>query len=213
VDRTFKAVMSALLVVIVALAAFVGGAAFGRLSTGAPAVPEISASANLTSTVDKVDSIIRTSALAPSSEESITANAIRGMLESLGDPYATYYDAKAYAQMQEDSTGQFGGIGVTFGLKNGKPTIARILPGTPAEKAGVKVDDVIAQVDGSTTASLTVDQISEKIRGPQGTTVAVGLERAGSKSLITVKLVRALINVPNVDSKMIGTDVGYIRLW
>src|SRR5450759_2818513 len=205
--------MSALLVVIVGLAAFVGGAAFGRLSTGAPAVPEISASANLTSTVDKVDSIIRTSALAPSSEESITANSIRGMLESLGDPYATYYDAKAYAQMQEDSTGQFGGIGVTFGLKNGKPTIARILPGTPAEKAGVKVDDVIAQVDGSTTASLTVDQISEKIRGPQGTTVAVGLERAGSKSLITVKLVRALINVPNVDSKMIGTDVGYIRLW
>jgi carboxyl-terminal processing protease len=213
VDRTFKAVMSALLVVIVALAAFVGGAAFGRLSTGAPAVPEISASTNLTTTVEKVDSIIRTSALAPSSEESITANAIRGMLESLGDPYATYYDAKAYAQLQEDTTGQFGGIGVTFGLKNGKPTIARILPGTPAEKAGVKVDDVIAQVDGSTTTSLTVDQISEKIRGPQGTTVAIGLERAGSKSLITVKLVRALISVPNVDSKMIGADVGYIRLW
>jgi carboxyl-terminal processing protease len=213
VDRTFKAVMSAMLVVIVALAAFVGGAAFGRLSTGAPAVPAASASSNLTATVEKVDSIIRSSALAPSSEESITANAIRGMLESLGDPYATYYDTKAYAQLQEDTTGQFGGIGVTFGLTNGKPTIARILPGTPAEKAGVKVDDVIAQVDGSTTASLTVDQISEKIRGPQGTTVAIGLERAGAKSLITVKLVRALISVPNVDSKMIGTDVGYIRLW
>ncbi len=212
-DRTFKAVMSALLVVIVALAAFVGGAAFGRLSTGAPAVPEISASTNLTTSVEKVDSIIGNSALEPSSEQSITANAIRGMLESLGDPYAHYYDAKAYALLQEESTGQFGGIGVTFGLKNGKPTIARILPGTPAEKAGVKVDDVIAQVDGSTTTSLTVDQISEKIRGPQGTTVAIGLERAGSKSLITVKLVRALISVPNVDSKMIGADVGYIRLW
>jgi carboxyl-terminal processing protease len=213
VNRTFKAVMAAMLVVIVASAAFIGGAAFGRLSVGAPAVPDATVSTSLSGTVDKVDAIIRDSALEPSSEESITANAVRGMLESLGDPYAHYYDKKAYAQLQEESTGQFGGIGVTFGLKNDKPTIARVLPGTPAEKAGVKADDVIAEVDGKTTAKLTVDQISESIRGLKGTTVTIGLERAGAKSLITVKIVRALISVPNVDSKMIGADVGYIRLW
>jgi carboxyl-terminal processing protease len=213
VDRTFKAAMSAMLVVIVALAAFVGGAAFGRLSAGTAGVPSATASSGLTSTVEKVDTIIRESALQPSSEESITANAVRGMLESLGDPYAHFYDIKSYAQLQEDSTGQFGGIGVTFGMQNDKPTIARILPGTPAEKAGVKVDDVIAEVDGKTTAKLTVDQISEKIRGLKGTTVTLGLQRAGAKALITVKIVRDTISVPNVDSKMIGADVGYIRLW
>jgi carboxyl-terminal processing protease len=213
VDRTFKAVMSAMLVVIVASAAFVGGTLFGRLSTGAAAVPGASTSSTLAATVQKVDGIIRSQALAPSSEDSITSNAVRGMLESLGDPYAAYYDKTAYAQLQEDSSGQFGGIGVTFGLKNNKPTIARVLPGTPAEKVGVKADDVIAAVDGASTAKLTVDQISEKIRGPKGTTVSIGLERAGTKGLITVKIVRDLISVPNVESRMIGTDVGYIRMW
>jgi carboxyl-terminal processing protease len=213
VDRTFKAVMSAMLVVIVASAAFVGGTLFGRLSTGAPAVPGASTSSTLAATVQKVDGIIRSQALAPSSEDSITSNAVSGMLLSLGDPYAHYYDKTAYAQLQEDSSGQFGGIGVTFGLKNNKPTIARVLPGTPAEKAGVKADDVIAAVDGASTAKLTVDQISEKIRGPKGTTVSIGLERASTKGLITVKIVRDLISVPNVESRLIGTDVGYIRMW
>lgn len=212
-DRTFKAVMSAMLVIIVASASFIGGAAFGRLSAGAPAVPAPTTSSTLVGTVEKVDAIIQSSALEPSSEQSITANAIRGMLESLGDPYAHYYDAKAYTQLQEETTGQFGGIGVTFGLKNNRPTIARVLPGTPAEKAGVKADDIIAQVDGKTTDKLTTDQISEAIRGPKGSTVTISLERAGTKGFITVKLVRDTITVPNVDSKMIGSDVGYIRLW
>lgn len=212
-DRTFKAIIATMLAIIVVSATFVGGAMFGRLSAGAAVVPSASASSTLSSTVGKVDGIIRASALEPSSEDSITANAVRGMLESLGDPYAHYYDKKAYAQMMEETTGQFGGIGVTFGMKNDKATIARILPGTPAERAGVKADDVIAEVDGKPTAKQTTDQISERIRGPKGTTVTIGLERAGTQGLITVKIVRDVIVVPNVDSKMMGKDVGYIRMW
>ncbi len=212
-DRTFKAVIATMLAIIVVSATFIGGTLFGRLSAGAAVVPTSSGSNTLTSTVSKVDGIIRAGALEPSSEESITANAVRGMLESLGDPYAHYYDKKAYSQMLEETTGQFGGIGVTFGLKNEKATIARVLPGTPAEKAGVKADDVIAEVDGKPTAKQTTDQISERIRGPKGTTVTIGLERAGTAGLISVKIVRDIIVMPNVEPKMIGRDVGYIRMW
>ena len=212
-DRTFKAIIATMLAIILASAMFIGGAMFGRLSTGAAVVPSSSGSSTLSSTVSKVDGIIRASALDPSSEESITANAVRGMLESLGDPYAHYYDKKAYSQMLEETTGQFGGIGVTFGMKDDKATIARVLPGTPAERAGVRADDVIAEVDGKPTAKQSTDQISERIRGPKGTSVTIGLERTGTKGLITVKIVRDIIVMPNVDSKMMGKDVGYIRMW
>lgn len=211
--KVLKGVVIAVLAACLLGLAFAGGVAAGRGSqtikvpgvSSAPATPERAAS--------EVQSIIEREALVPSDEESMTAGVVKGMLDSLGDPYAFYFDPEHYRYFNEQNEGRFYGIGITISDRDGKPYVVSVIPGTPAEKAGLKPDDVIVSIDGVTRDKWDLDDVVRRIRGEEGTTVKVGVLRNGSKKPLQFTIVRAKIDVPNIETELVDGDVGYIRLY
>lgn len=212
-NRGIRALVASLVIILVALGAFIGGVVFsGRLGQ-VPYAGSLTSTATLGpgTIVDKVGRIIKDSALEPSSDESITTNAIRGALESLGDPYATYFDAEEYADLRDDQKGEFFGIGVTLGLNSdGQPTAATVFDDTPASRGGIKTGDVITAVDGQRRAKWDLDQFVDLVRGALGTTVTLEITRDKTKPFV-VTLTRDRIAIPNTMTKMYG-DVGWVML-
>jgi carboxyl-terminal processing protease len=160
-----------------------------------------------------VRGIIRSAALKPSSDDSITANGVSGMLKSLDDPYAMYFDPKAYGFFKDDTAGQFFGIGVTISVDaTGHAMVGAVLKGTPAQRAKLKTGDEILKIDGFHKAGWTSEDVVSRVRGPEGTKVVLLIHRKGIADL-SVTLTRAKIETPNDMAEMIGGDVGYIRLF
>lgn len=162
---------------------------------------------------NEVHDILLRSALKPSSETSMGAGGVQGLLKSLDDPYAAYFDPAAYKAFQEETNGQFFGIGITISIKDGKPIVVEPLKGTPADKAGLKPGDAIVSVNGVTKAKWTSDEIVGKIRGPEGTKVTLGILHKGQKNSVIVTITRAKIQTPNVTSELVGSNIGYVRLF
>ena len=138
--------------------------------------------------------------------------AMKGMLDSLGDPYSTYLTAEDMRYWDETTTGQFGGIGLTFTKldKVGGEVISSI-EGTPAYRAGITAGDLILSVDGQSCADLSSDEIARRIRGEPKTEVTLTIRR-GESVVFDVKLERDIIEVPNVRRAMIPEGIGYLRI-
>ena len=138
--------------------------------------------------------------------------AMKGMLEALGDPYSAYLTAEDMRYWDETTTGQFGGIGLTFTKldKVGGEVISSI-EGTPAYRSGITAGDIILSVDGQSCADLSSDEIARRIRGEPKTEVTLTIRR-GENILFDVKLVRDVIEVPNVRRAMIPGGIGYLRI-
>jgi carboxyl-terminal processing protease len=212
-NRGIRALVASLVIVLVACGFFIGGVLFSGSVGVVPYVGSLVSSSTTDAGVliDRVERIIEQDALVPSSEESITSNAIRGALGSLSDPYAAYYDAKQYAELRQDQTGEFFGIGVTLGLnKDGQPAAVTVYDNTPAKRAGLKTGDVFTAVDGVRRAKWDLDEFVALVRGPLGTKVTLEITRSGAKPF-TVTLTRDRIAVPNTMTKTYG-DVGYVVL-
>lgn len=213
-NRGIRALVASLVIILTATGFFVGGVMFAGNMGGLPSVASLVAPTTTDDPgvlLDRVRGIIEERALAPSSEESITANAIRGALESLGDPYSAYYDAQQFKELQQDQTGEFFGIGVTLGLnKDSQPVAATVFDKTPAKRAGIKAGDVFTAVGGVRKARWEIEEFVKLVRGPIGTKVTLEITRAG-KPPFDVTLTRDRIAVPNTMTKMHG-DVGYVRL-
>jgi len=207
-----KATVGSLVVIALVAAAFFGGAMYGERGGVVPSVGTlIGAQSELGDVVEQVDRIIASHALVPSPESSITANAVQGMLNSLEDTYAVYYDPKDYAELKQDQKGEFFGIGVSIGLnKDGQPYASRVFEKTPASRAGIKAGDVFTAVGTVRKAKWDLDQFVGLVRGPVGTKVTLEVTRAG-KPPFSVTLTRDRIAVPNTMTKLYG-DVGYVRL-
>ncbi len=139
--------------------------------------------------------------------------AITGMLGATGDPYTEFFSPADSQQFQQDITGDFGGIGAELGTNAAAGAIVVISPlaGTPALKAGLKPEDAIVAVNGSSTASMNVDDVVNLVRGPVGSTVTLTIMRAGWKTTQDFKIVRANIQVPTVNFEMKG-DIAHITL-
>ncbi|HEY5516720.1 MAG TPA: S41 family peptidase [Coriobacteriia bacterium] len=212
-NRGIRALVASLVIILVASGAFIGGVLFSNTLGSVPAIGSFVSSQTVDAGVllDRVSRIIQDSALAPSSEESVTTNAIRGALQSLDDPYAAYYDAQQYKDLQEDQSGEFFGIGVSLGInKAGQPVAATVFAKTPASKAGIKTGDVFTAVGGVRKAKWDLEDFVKLVRGPLGTKVTLEITRGTAKPF-DVTLARDRIAVPNTLTKMYG-DVGYVRL-
>ncbi len=136
---------------------------------------------------------------------------INGSLSTL-DPHTVMWPPEAAREWSEDNIqGQFFGIGAFLNQDEGLISIQRVMPGLPAERAGVEDGDVILAVDGEKTAGLTLDQAVRRIKGPKGTTVNLMLERKGLKAPVDVPIVRDLVKVITIRSHRDG-DVGYVRM-
>lgn len=207
-----KLAAGTLAVLIIAVASFGIGVWFDRTMGAARVVP-YSDSADLESAVSEVAGIIENQALKPSSEASITAGAIEGMLESLEDSHAVYFDARHYEYFNEQSDGTFYGIGVTIANEGDDLVVQSVFEGTPADEAGLKASDVIVEIDGETRQRWDTDEAVLRIRGEAGTQVTLGIRRDGAEALRDFTITRAKIEIPNIESELLEGNVGYIRLY
>jgi carboxyl-terminal processing protease len=138
--------------------------------------------------------------------------AMRGMLQSL-DPHSQFLDPATYQDMKDDTSGQFGGLGIFVGMKDGLPTVISPMEDTPGFRAGILPGDKIIEVDGKTTEGLALDEVVKKMRGLPGSKVVLRLMRPKTQVLRTVEVVRAEINVPSVkDAQMLEDGIGYVRM-
>jgi carboxyl-terminal processing protease len=210
--RGIKALVASLVVILVGAGAFLGGTVYAGLGGTVPTIAgSSSSSTSLGPLVEQVDGIIAREALVPSSESSITSNAIQGMLNSLDDTYAVYYDPKQYSELKQDQQGEFYGIGASIGLnKDGQPYAARVFENTPASRAGIKAGDVFTAVNSTRKAKWDLEAFVNLVRGPLGTKVTLEITRTG-KAPFTVTITRDKIAIPNTMTKVYG-DVGYVRL-
>lgn len=134
-------------------------------------------------------------------ESKLIDGASRGLVEAAGDQYTVFMDAKEAKEFNDDLSGQIGGgIGAEIGLRNEAPTIIRILPGNPAEKAGLLAGDVIIGVNDESTGTWTATKTAEKIRGAVDTTVKVKVMRSSEEKDFTVT--RAIVNNPSIQSSV-----------
>jgi len=143
--------------------------------------------------------------------ETLMAGAVKGMVNSLGDPHSIYMDAKMYKEFMIETEGSFGGVGIVLGVKDKTLTVVSPIEGTPSEKAGIKSGDQIAKIDGADSKDMALDEAVSKIRGPEGSTVTLGIRR-GSEPLKDYVLTRSSIQIKTVSGKMLPDQIGYIRI-
>ncbi|WP_320674598.1 S41 family peptidase [Prochlorococcus sp. MIT 1341] len=143
-------------------------------------------------------------------------NAINDMLARLDDPYTRFLDPKQFKEMRIDTSGQLSGVGIQLSVddETSKLIVVSPIEGTPAFKAGVLPKDVITEIDDKSTKDMSIETAVKLIRGKEGTSVTLGLERNGAK--VKVELIRAKIEITSLNSHLnitqSGFKVGYIRL-
>ncbi|MBC7074284.1 S41 family peptidase, partial [Candidatus Parcubacteria bacterium] len=138
--------------------------------------------------------------------------AIRGMVESLGDPYTNFLTPEEAKIFKEDVKGEFEGIGVEIGIKDGKLTIISPLEGTPAQRAGLKAGDVIVKINDKSTEGMNLDEAVRLIRGPKGTTVRLTVERRGWSQAKEFEIERARIQIPTIKWEK-KEDILYLKIY
>ncbi len=154
---------------------------------------------------------IRTDYVEKPDEAKLVEAAINGMLTSL-DPHSSYMDAKAFRDMQVQTKGEFGGLGIEVTQEDGILKVVTPIDDTPAAKAGILSGDIIIAIDGDQATGLTLDQAVDKMRGAINSPVTLKIQRGPNKDVKDIKIVRDVIKVQSVRSHLEGGDIGYIRI-
>ncbi|HMF20801.1 MAG TPA: S41 family peptidase [Pseudolabrys sp.] len=144
-------------------------------------------------------------------DSKLIESAITGMLIAL-DPHSSYMDPKSLKDAQDESIGEFGGLGIEVTMEGDLIKVVTPIDDTPAAAAGILANDVIVKIDNEEVHGMTLDQAVEKLRGPANTNVKLTIMRKGQDKPIEAALTRKVIYVRSVRSKVDGGDVGYIRL-
>src|SRR5215469_10355185 len=140
----------------------------------------------------------------------LVQGAIRGMLATL-DPHSAYMTPEMYKEMQVETKGEFGGVGIQIGVKENRLAVIAPIEGTPAHRAGIKAGDFITKVNDESTKDLTLMDAVQKMRGPKGTKVNLTVQRDGTPELLQFTLVRDTIKIESVKAKTLD-NIGYVRL-
>jgi carboxyl-terminal processing protease len=144
-------------------------------------------------------------------DNKLIETAINGMLAGL-DPHSSYMDPKSFRDMQVQTRGEFGGLGIEVTMEDGLIKVVAPIDDTPAAKAGVLANDIITKLDGEQVQGLTLNQAVEKMRGPVNTKIKLTIMRKGVDKPIELSITRDIIRVHSVNSHVEGDDVGYIRI-
>ncbi len=140
----------------------------------------------------------------------------KGLMESLGDPYSVYYTEEELNDLMSDTAGVYYGIGayVSLDADMNLPRISGVMPGTPAERAELMTDDIIYEVDKESTQGMELDEVVSLIKGPEGTTVHLTLLRGSKMEEIEVDVERSAVEVPTVNTKLLGDNenIGYLQI-
>ncbi len=145
-------------------------------------------------------------------DDALRDAAIRGILDLIGDPYASYLNPEAYERFLEDLEGSFGGIGVAIELKDGFVTVISVFEDSPANRAGIGPGDRFLEADGQDLTILSLNDAARVIRGDIGTTLSLKVLPKDSDVVIPVKIVRKSIVNPTVEWHMLEEGVGYVKI-
>jgi len=140
----------------------------------------------------------------------LVQGAIRGMLSTL-DPHSAYMTPEMYKEMQVETKGEFGGVGIQIGVKENRLAVIAPIDGTPAQRAGIKAGDYITKVNEESTKDLSLMDAVQKMRGPKGTKVNLTIQRDGTSDPLQFTLVRDTIKIESVKSKVMD-NIGYVKL-
>lgn len=144
-------------------------------------------------------------------DKKLIEGAIRGMLAAL-DPHSSYLDPDFYNDLQVQTHGEFGGLGIEISYKDGALTVVAPMEDSPAAKAGVRAGDILIKINGEFTKNLTLMEAIKKLRGPRGAPVTISVQRKGSPKLIDIEVVRDVIRVRSVKSRYLGDGIGLVRI-
>jgi carboxyl-terminal processing protease len=155
---------------------------------------------------------VRTDYVEEVSDTELIEAAINGMLSSL-DPHSRYLNAKSYQDMQTQTRGEFGGLGIEVTMDtNGFVKVITPIDDTPAQRAGLQPGDFVTHLDGEPILGLTLAEAVEKMRGPIDSGIILTIQRPGAEGPMDVEIIRAVITIRSVRVHMEGDDVGYVRI-
>jgi len=143
--------------------------------------------------------------------EELIDKALDGMMKNL-DAHSNYLTKKDYKRLTVQTNGEFGGLGITVGMKDGALTVISPIDGTPADKAGLKSGDIILKIDDKSTIGMTIDEAVSLMRGKVGDPIDVTIVRKGEMKPLSIHIVRGVITIESVHTKLIGDDILYIRV-
>jgi len=181
------------------------------LSHGPDAQAATSASYRQLSLFREVFERVRDNYVDRPDEGKLIKSAINGMLTGL-DPHSSYMDSKGLREMQVETRGEFGGLGIELTMEEGLIKVVAPMDGTPAAKAGIKPNDIITDLDETPVRGLTLEQAVEKMRGRPNTKIKLKIMRKGQDHPIEVSITREIIRIRSVRSRLEGDDVGFIRI-
>ena len=138
-------------------------------------------------------------------------SAINGLLQSL-DPYSSYMSPEIFQEMQTETSGEFGGLGIEVSMEAGVVKVITPIDDTPASKAGIKAGDYIVKIDNVQVQGKSLSEAVDLMRGLVGTEIELTVRRRGEKKALTFKITREIIEIQSVKSDLLENNIGYIRL-
>ena len=138
-------------------------------------------------------------------------SAINGLLQSL-DPYSAYMSPETFDEMQTETSGKFGGLGIEVSMESGVVKVISPIDDTPASKAGIKAGDYIIKINNTQVQGKSLSEAVDLMRGPVGSPIELTIRRRGEKKALTFNIVREIIQIRSVKSDLIENSIGYIRL-
>lgn len=154
---------------------------------------------------------IRNSYVEPVDDTTLLQYAIDGMLSNL-DPHSDYLLPEDFSDLQEHTSGKFGGLGIEVSVEDGRIKVVTPIDDTPAQRAGIEPGDYITSIDGKPVREMPLNDAIGKMRGAPGTKIDLGIQRENESKLIEISLIRAEIKVSSVRSKDLGEGIGYLRI-
>ena len=154
---------------------------------------------------------IRAEYVEPVSDRDVIENAINGMLQGL-DPHSSYLNPRSFRDMQVQTRGEFGGLGIEVTQENGFVKVISPIDDTPAARAGVRPGDLITHLNGQPTLGLTLQEAVEQMRGERGTSIRLTIRREGERNPVEVTLVRDVVRPQVARFRLEGNDIAYVRL-
>ena len=138
-------------------------------------------------------------------------SAINGLLQSL-DPYSAYMSPEIFNEMQTETSGEFGGLGIEVSMESGVVKVISPIDDTPASKAGIKAGDYIVKINDIQVQGKSLSEAVELMRGPVGSSIELTIRRRGEKKALTFDITREIIQIKSVKADILDKDIGYLRL-
>ncbi len=162
-------------------------------------------------TFTEVFAKIKNDYVEPVDDRELLEDAIRGMLGGL-DPHSSYLDKKSYAELQEGTTGEFGGLGIEVGMEDGFVKVISPIDDTPAQRAGVKAGDLIIKLDDTPVKGMSLNDAVKKMRGEPGTDIVLTIVRDSEDKPLKITITRDVIKIKSVRSRTLEPGFGYLRI-